>query len=198
MTTVYYFNGRGRAECIRVMLTYFGVKFTDTRYEMGKFTEEDKSRTTFGQLPHFEDADVKVSQTMAIELYLATKHHIVGKNPVETAQIHSIVLSTNDVFQAYFTSRATEESKLKFRTEMAPRYIKVWEKLLKENGGKHLWGNTLTWADFAIFNAIDYVFYLKEGSIMDNFPACVAFHKEFLQLPQLTAYFAARSTTTPF
>lgn len=39
-----YFNGKGRAECIRLILSYLGLKFEDVRIVFGEFEEFKKSK----------------------------------------------------------------------------------------------------------------------------------------------------------
>ncbi|EFA76996.1 hypothetical protein PPL_09748 [Heterostelium album PN500] len=199
LPTLYYLNGRGRAEVSRIILNYAGAKFNDHRIQTYPIPEDIRNLTTFGQFPNYIDADIQLSQSIAIETYLANKYNLNGSNQIDQVKILSYALSCGDLFQAYFTSKyAGEAGMTKFRSELAPRTIKCWEKIISENGGKHTYGNTLTWADISIFNALDYIYYMKEQSILEPFPACRQFHQQILELPQLSAYFKSRPTDDKF
>ncbi|CAE1252184.1 HPGDS [Acanthosepion pharaonis] len=69
--TLHYFNGRGRAEIIRMMFNMAGVPYNDKRYE---FSEWDRCRNDYPGmcLPCLEmDGGMRMPETMAICRYLA-------------------------------------------------------------------------------------------------------------------------------
>nr|AAA97547.1 S-crystallin [Doryteuthis opalescens] len=81
--TLYYFNGRGRAEILRMMFAAANVKYMDKRFE---FNEWDKYRKDMPCMcvPVLEmDGGMKMPETMAIARYLAREHSFYPKNNMD-------------------------------------------------------------------------------------------------------------------
>ena len=66
MVKVYYFDGYGRAECIRMLLTHAKVEFTDVRITPTEWpTMKTELNLEFGQLPAVEIDGTFYTQTAA-------------------------------------------------------------------------------------------------------------------------------------
>lgn len=87
-----YWDIRGLAQPIRLLLAHMDVKVEEKRYACGPAPDFDRSawlkeKTTLGldfpNLPYYIDGDVKVTQSMAILRYLARKHGLEGKTDAE-------------------------------------------------------------------------------------------------------------------
>ena len=65
--TLNYFNGRGRAEIIRLIFAAAGVEFTDNRIEDWPRT---KAETPIGQVPYLEIDDIKLPQSLSIARFV--------------------------------------------------------------------------------------------------------------------------------
>ncbi|EFA84822.1 hypothetical protein PPL_01815 [Heterostelium album PN500] len=187
LPTLYYFDAKGRAEYARLILSFAGVEYTDYRFPYPGVPAEVAAKTTFGQVPHYSDGEIELSQSLAIELYLARKYNLLGSNAVDEAKIISYALSVGDIFQAFLMAQqGGPEAMEKYSTEVAPRYYRVWDKILKENGGKHIYGrDNITYADLVIFACIDYVKGMQFGEKFEQFPACLEFHRQMLEVPEI-------------
>ena len=54
-----------------------------------------------------------------------------------------------------------------------------------KHGFKWMAGNNLTWIDFYIWEAVDYVRWLSNGAVFEQFPSLKEYHENFLKIPQL-------------
>ena len=82
MVKITYFDIRGRAEPIRLVLEEKGVPYEDNQVSGNAWTEL-KPRTPFGQLPSFRDGDREFYQSYAIYRHLARVHDLYGANEDE-------------------------------------------------------------------------------------------------------------------
>ncbi len=119
-----YFDCRGLAETTRYMLAIGGLEYTDDRFPFtfgtpGDFTtisrpEFDKAQAAgefdvgLGKVPLLEVGDQIISQSKAIERFVAKKAGLAGSNDLEAAQIDAVVEHVRDIKQAYQTPRKTE------------------------------------------------------------------------------------------
>ncbi|VDL65089.1 unnamed protein product [Hymenolepis diminuta] len=83
-----YWDIRGLAESIRLLLRYLGVDFEEKLYHFGPapdfdgkewFDEKFKLGLDFPNLPYYIDGDFKLTQSSAILEYIADKHDM-GRN----------------------------------------------------------------------------------------------------------------------
>merc|ERR1711936_672020 len=77
-----YFNGLGRAEISRLILTYAGVQFEDDRIT-GEQLAEMKSSLAYGQLPKLEYKGTTLYQSVTIARFLAKEFGIGGNSNME-------------------------------------------------------------------------------------------------------------------
>ncbi|EFA85596.1 hypothetical protein PPL_01379 [Heterostelium album PN500] len=191
----HYFDARGRGEEIRILLNYAGVKYTEDR--IGPLTDEIRSKLTFGQLPWYQDGSLSITQSMAIESYIARKYSLLGANEEENAEIFSYVLSVADMLDSFIKAfMGGPEQKKNFDDVVAPRLIKAWESKINSNG--HLFGNKISWADLAVFNSVDYLLWAKNDKLFTQSPKCLALHKKLAESPQLKPYLESRPKDIKF
>jgi len=193
-----YFNGRGLAEIIRLVLTAADVPFEDIR-----ITHEDhanlKPTLPFGQIPILEiDSKVTLCQSHAIARYLARKYNLAGKTELEQAQADMIVDCIDDVTKPILNflfqvtdAEKKEELKKKYLEEQLPEYLTKLEAMLASNksGEGYFVGEGLTWADL-------YLIRFKEGLSMsgvsqnplDKHLKLKALCDRVVNLPKIVAY----------
>merc|ERR1711872_592073 len=91
-----YWDIRGLAQPIRLLLTYTGTDFEDKMLSCGPAPGFDKScwfdnkyslGLDFPNLPYYIDGDIKITQSNAILRYIARKNDLVGKNETEKAMV---------------------------------------------------------------------------------------------------------------
>merc|ERR1711942_342934 len=81
--TLHYFNGRGRAEILRMLFNAAGQKFNDRRID---FNEWDKCRNDMPcmRVPVLEmDGGMRMPETMAIARYLAREYNFYPKSNMD-------------------------------------------------------------------------------------------------------------------
>jgi len=181
-----YFNGRGLAETSRLIFAAAGVDFEDNRYPLTvldwatfkmerKEFDEDKASGKLWQsldkLPFLEVEGEVISQSKAIERFLATKFDMMGSTPLEAAKIDSLcewVRDFKDMYQKVRNASADEkeEAKSKFFGETLPERLVAFDKILAVTsfetntesvftftGNEQLYtvGNKLSLADIVIY-----------------------------------------------
>ncbi|XP_034626958.1 hematopoietic prostaglandin D synthase isoform X2 [Trachemys scripta elegans] len=95
-----YFNLRGRAEIIRYLFAYSGIKYEDHRIEQVDWPKI-KPTIPFGKIPILEVDGVTLHQSLAIARYLAKETGLAGQTPLEQALVDAIV-DTIDDFMSMF------------------------------------------------------------------------------------------------
>ena len=76
------------------------------------------------------------SWSVCLQFYLECK--LDGKTSLEKAQADMIVDCVTDAFLAYVPDKQGKPNN--FKKEILPNFLKMMEKLLKANGGKHFVG----------------------------------------------------------
>ncbi|GAM23572.1 hypothetical protein SAMD00019534_067470 [Acytostelium subglobosum LB1] len=195
--TFYYFDGRGRGEECRLLLALAGTKYVDTRspYPM---EQHHKDLATFGQFPYYADDNITLSESVAIECYIADQLNLAGSTSAERAQILQFATLPNDFYGPYYIHfLANDENGFKtFREVIAPRFLNKLEAILVKNGGTYLVGGKFSWADVSIFNLIDWFHQQRVGNISEvikHYPALLSFYKKIGEIPQLAEYLKNRS-----
>ncbi len=180
-----YFDARGAAETARIILTFAGQEFKDSRYEITPGTmsapafieakESGELDMNLGRAPLLvtEGGEV-IGQSKAIERYLAKKFDLMGSSDVETAQIDCIAEHCRDVKDAavrkgfsFFSQKSDEEKAIArkewFETDL-PTLLEKIEKSVgltsKESG--YAVGNKSSYADITIFSL------LKDCAVADQ------------------------------
>jgi glutathione S-transferase len=152
-----YFNGRGRAEIVRLIFAAGGVKYEDVRIEKANWPAL-KPSTPFGQLPMLEVDGVKLCQSNAIGRFVARRLKLAGKTDLDEARVDMIIDCIEDTVKPMmgFFHESDEKRKAdlkkKFLDEQLPVSLAGLEKILNENkgGAGYFVGDSLTWADLCI------------------------------------------------
>eukprot|EP01133_Synstelium_polycarpum_P014233 gene14233-16795_t len=192
--TLTYFNFQGKAEIIRLILAYSEVQFNDVRIER-PIPDELLSKLPFQVLPYYEDADIKTDQSVAIGRYLATKHNIAGKTLVESIKADALVDSVWDLLMPYVYGRGDAEKIENFRVELIPKFLNNYQSLLVANGGKYFVGDSLTWADLAIYFALEYLSLIGFPDALPQYETLVSFTKSIGSIPSIQKYIQSRPVT---
>ncbi|XP_059143203.1 glutathione S-transferase 1-like [Physella acuta] len=156
---LYYFDGRGRAEVTRLMLAAAGVKYEDIRYTSQTWPAE-KSKMPFGQVPVISVDGKMFGQSLAIATFVAKEAGFYPKSNLDGLKVDQVVQLGVD-FQtaagkAFFEKDEAKKSELQkdLKEVQVPKYLDLFEKLLKESGTGYFFGTTLTLADFFIYDLI--------------------------------------------
>ena len=87
---VFYFNGRGKAEAIRLLLVCAGVEFEDKRFSFEEWGSKYKAESPLGTAPFYEEGGARFGGSLGILRYLGDKHGLGGASPLENAFLHSL------------------------------------------------------------------------------------------------------------
>ncbi len=200
MTTTYtvtYFDARGRAEPIRLLLSYAGVPFEDRGMSPDEWAKA-KADSPLGQLPFLterRDGETRViPESMAILRHLARVHGLEGKTEDERVAADVAAEASLDARNAHSALRfspawSDESAKAKFAVEVAPTYLARLDQLL----ANRTWyaASAPLWADIYVYDTLDRLV-AHWPSILASWPRLAAFHARVAALPQLSRYLATR------
>ncbi|CAG2175653.1 unnamed protein product, partial [Oppiella nova] len=194
-----YFKLRGLAQPIRLLLKYTGTPFTDKYYDVDSdlisfrdewYTEKFTLGLDFPNVPYYIDANVKLTQSIAILRYLGRKHGLVARD--ETGLVRQDLSEQQLVdYRSEFVeirdkfNDIEESTKDKFITETLPHWLDQLSKFL----GSHQWfvGQTLTYVDFLGYETLDR-FRLLSAETLKKYHNLVQYLDRFENLPQIKAY----------
>jgi len=194
-----YFPVRGLAEVLRLTLVAANVDFKERAVNSPQVWDQVKSsgESPYKQVPVLKIDGQNLVQTKAIQNYVASKYGLRGSNLLEAYQCDSLVEAVSDANSgAPFAGRTLpDEKKVKeYFEKFVPRFFSVWEKQLKDNGGRFFVGKKLSIGDLAVWNHIRL---LKENApvvkydfdaALKPYPSLTKFHKEIESNPQIAAY----------
>ncbi|XP_058527833.1 glutathione S-transferase A4-like [Ochotona princeps] len=200
---LYYFYGRGRMEPVRWLLAAAGVEFEEefieTREEYEKL--QNDGSLLFGQLPLVEIDGMMLTQTRAIMSYIAAKYNLYGKDLNERVRIDMYIDGIMDlkmmIAWAAFDPPGEKEKNIDSIINKAKtRYFPVFEKVLRDHGEDFLVGNTFSWADVQLIEAL---FMLEElsASVLSDFPLLQAFKARICNIPTVKKFLQPGSQRKP-
>merc|ERR1712136_498010 len=158
-----YWDIRGLAQPIRLLLAYTETKYEDKYYVCGPAPTFDKScwfdiksslGLDFPNLPYYIDGDVKITQSNAILRYIGRKHNLLGTNESERICVDMMENEIGD-----------------FRKALPERLAK-FSKFLGENDW--LAGENISIVDFILYEMLDQ-HVLFEPKCLDGFPNLKAY-----------------------
>lgn len=193
-----YWNIRGLAQPIRLLLEYTGTEFEDKYFECGPAPKFDKScwfdikqdlGLDFPNLPYYIDDDVKITQSNAIMRYIARKHDLCGKTENEKVRVDMLENQSMD-FRNSFVRLCYldfDNQKQKYLDALGDT-IKMFSTFL----GDRPWyaGDNITFVDFIMYELIDQHLQV-DGSILKNAKNLVEFQKRFEDLEPIKKYMAS-------
>mmetsp|Transcript_9155 Transcript_9155/g.33798 ORF Transcript_9155/g.33798 Transcript_9155/m.33798 type:complete len:236 (-) Transcript_9155:161-868(-) len=203
--TIRYFSLRGRAEIPRMMFEVAGEKY-ESIYQKGEEWPQEKARLlescthSQGALPVYQDAQVgTLTQSKAINRYVAKKLGFYGNNLAEEARIDEYVECVVEIWESLFMciySPQFEEQKDAAKDEHIKKlknlenFLFSDKKKFSSNPEKFLVGDKLSLADFSLVFLLDItVKFCPEE--MKQLKKLEAFRRQFHQIPNFKAYCAS-------
>ncbi|XP_018543788.1 glutathione S-transferase, alpha tandem duplicate 1 [Lates calcarifer] len=196
---LYYFNGRGKMEAIRWLLTVAEVEFDEvhltTREQYQKLLSD--GALMFQQVPMVEMDGMKLVQTKAILNYIAEKYNLHGKDHEERVRINMYSEGLMDLMEMIMMLPFTADPKPKLdniQTKAKERYLPVFEKAL--NGPVYLVGGKLSCADVQL---LECTLMLEEKfpGILSEFPNIKSFQGRMTQIPAISRFLQPGSKRKP-
>ncbi|CAL8122953.1 unnamed protein product [Orchesella dallaii] len=207
VVTLTYFNGRGLAEPIRIILAYGGEKFEEVRVPIvfpPSLPEEVRNKCTWGQVPLVEFEGKKLSQSLAITRYFARKHNLVPKDDFEAALCDEYVDACRDFMNLWTPivhliakkeEEGLKEKKDEVQTISKQKFLNVFNSIVEKNGGKRLVGKSITWADIYLTHALQNIEMITGLSLVSEFPALKELMNEVLNVPSIKSWIEKRPKT---
>eukprot|EP01132_Coremiostelium_polycephalum_P009718 gene9718-11934_t len=192
-----YFNGRGLGEITRLLLSYADVQYTDTRVE--SITEvKNRDELPFGQIPFFKDAEHPegIAQSGVINRYLARKYKLNGNGESEQLKVEQFYDSVFDFINNYAIPRNDPAKFEYYKNTKVPNILKAYERSIVKNGGKFLFGNHVTLADFAVYHAFEHLAFIGFPELTKGYPIIEKFRSDLeASKESFTKYIKSRPTT---
>lgn len=185
-----YFNIRGRAEPIRLLLTLSGVEFEDCRVPFERWGQM-KSTTPFGSLPIYEEGDLKIGQSLAILRYLAGQHGWLPDRLPDRVRCDEVAEATVDLSagcsRLFWSPHFAEEREPYIRRQL-PARLAYLDAHLRKNGRSDCWvGSELYYCDFLAWAALNRVEPLA-ATLLEQFAALTEFKRTFEARPEVVSY----------
>ncbi|KAE8352267.1 glutathione S-transferase [Aspergillus coremiiformis] len=220
---IYWPGAPGRGEFIRLALEEAGAEYTDTAHEEGgvktvlSLLDENFTGDTSGPPPFappiLEHENLRISQTPNILLYLAPR---LGLAPSGDAlyHVHSLALTALDglsneahdthhpiATELYYEDQRDESQRRaeSYRTHRLPKFLSYFERVLQPQatrGHPFLYGDTLTYADLVLFQALDGLKFafpraLARLETSARYPHVFALYEAVKNRPRIARYLAS-------
>ncbi|GCB71198.1 glutathione S-transferase Mu 1-like [Scyliorhinus torazame] len=191
-----YWDIRGLAQPIRLLLEYCGTEYEEQFYSCGEAPNYDKScwfdvkpklGLDFPNLPYLFDGDVKITQSNAIMRYIARKHKLVGETEDEKVRVDMLENQAMDFRMGIVRLAYNPDFK-----NLKAEYLKGLPNLLKQFSdflGKKPWfaGDKITFVDFLMYELFD-EHRVLEPKCLDEFKNLKDFVQHFEALEKIAAY----------
>uniref|UniRef100_K9IYW7 Glutathione S-transferase n=1 Tax=Desmodus rotundus TaxID=9430 RepID=K9IYW7_DESRO len=204
--TLGYWDVRGLAHSIRLLLEYTDSNYQEKKYTLGDAPDFDKSQwlsekfklgLDFPNLPYLIDGAHKVTQSNAILRYIARKHNLCGET--EEEKIRMDILENEIMDIRMYNIRICYSPDFE---KLKPEFLKVLPEKLKQFSqflGKRSWfvGDKLTYVDFLAYDILD-VLRMFQPTCLDEFANLKDFLVRFEGLKKISAYMkSSRFLRTP-
>ncbi|KAK6746635.1 hypothetical protein RB195_000109 [Necator americanus] len=192
---LHYFDIRGRAEPIRLIFQYYGIKFDDNRLSEEEWVKV-KEDAPMHQVPYLEvdEGKLRLCQTLAICRYLAKSlkpnDYFGGSTKSDAAKcdmyadtfMDFFTISVERIFESDPDIKAKKEEKFE---KQYPARLKIFEDHLKRNGGDYF----LLWCDLVAVAVLSMAEETKP-ELLQNFPDLQAYYSNICNLPEIKEYIA--------
>ncbi|XP_030639849.1 glutathione S-transferase Mu 3 [Chanos chanos] len=200
-----YWDIRGLAQPIRLLLEYTGTKYEEKVYSCGEapnydkscwFDEKYKLGMDFPNLPYLEDGDRKIVQSNAIMRYIARKHKLCGETEDEQIRVDILENQAMDFRNGFVRLCYADHDRLKAGyLEKLPQTLKEFSAFLGDR--KWFAGDKITFVDFIMYELLDQ-HRMFEPKCLDDFKNLREFLDRFEGLEKIAAYMkSSRFMKTP-
>ncbi|XP_068714908.1 glutathione S-transferase Mu 1-like [Montipora foliosa] len=191
-----YWDIRGLAEPIRLLLHYTGTEFKDERYKLGDAPDYNadswlSDKYTLGldfpNLPYYIDGDIKLTQSLAITRHLARLHDLCGSTEEEKMRV--------DLAESQIVDWRTKFTKTAYNPDfekLKPEYLKDAKNILQQfsdflGDKKYVAGDKISYVDFMLFEYLD-VHKILDASLLEPHDNLKEFATRIEELPTIAAY----------
>jgi glutathione S-transferase len=192
--TLTYFDVRGRAEVIRLILEEVGQPYRERRIALSEWGAL-KPSFPFGQVPLYQEGELSIPHSHAIYRYLARKHGLCGGSEAERIRLDIVEETFVDLqneLGVFYWSPQFHDNRDEYERSKLPALLDKAQRLLVQNrSGDGYWvGTDLTFVDFCAWHFLDYVRPFSQRTL-DTFEKLVAFKRRIESRPRVAAYLAS-------
>ena len=191
---VTYFDVRGRAEVIRIILEENSAPYTERRISIDEWPEL-KLNFTFGQIPVYEEGELLLNQTNAIYRYLGRKFDMYGDLLLEHVRCDMVqetfVEAQNNIADFYWNPEFEKLRDGYEKDELPPLLTRLQDLLVANPIDSGFWvGSRLSFVDIIAWHFLDHVrpFSLKT---LQQFEELCQFKEMIESRPHIAAYLAS-------
>jgi len=191
-----YWDIRGLAQPIRLLLEHVGEDWEDKYYVCGPAPTFDKScwfgiknslGLPFANLPYLIDGEVKLVQSGAIMRYIARKHDLLGQTPEEQVRVDLVDAEINDLRGNFGGMCYSPDFEI-----LKPKYLAALPEKLQQysdylGNRKFFAGDNVTFVDFIVYEMLDQ-HKILEPTCLDQFANLKSFVKNVEALPRIDSY----------
>ncbi|MGU3403913.1 glutathione S-transferase [Methylobacterium brachiatum] len=208
---------QGRGQFVRLALEEAGAAYVDVARRddddggiepmLDRLDDPKNPRPPFAP-PFLRDGAVVIGQTAAILLYLGPRLGLVGESEPDRIWTHQLQLTIADAVDEahdthhplgvglYYADQKPEAQRRAqgFRDERIPKFLGYFERVLTANGGEHLVGAKLSYADLSLFQLVAglrYAFPKASAAALRETPHVALLHEAVAQRPRIAAYLAS-------
>ncbi|KAM7538972.1 hypothetical protein Aperf_G00000053472 [Anoplocephala perfoliata] len=199
-----YWDMRGLAEPIRLLLLYLGAEYEEKLYKTGPapdfdrtmwLSEKFKLGLDFPNLPYYIDGDFKLTQSAAILAYIADKYGMIPECKKERAvinMIQNVVTDLSTDFGIVCYDPDYENLREPFLKRL-PDTLKMFQEYL----GNKPWltGDKINYPDFNLCELLNQLEKF-EPTCLGQFPKLKAYLTRFENLPAIKDYIASKEFKT--
>lgn len=186
-----YFDVRGRAEVIRLILEDTATNYTERRVAVEEWPAL-KPTLAFGQLPLYEEGELRLNQSHAIYRYLGRKHKLYGDSELDQVRcdiVQETFVDAQNSIGGLFWRPDFESVRGEYEANELPQILHRLQKLLLGNtANSGYWvGEHLSYVDFIAWHFLDYVRAFSQKTL-DNYSALCEFKSLIETRPRIADY----------
>jgi glutathione S-transferase len=199
---IIYFDIRGRAEAIRLMLEDLGEPYDDERVRSSDAWAALKPHTPFGALPIYEEGDLKFAQTQAIYRHIARTRDLYGRDERERVECDVGAEALNEAIENFWRffwdPDYAGKTDVFERGALAEALLDLERWFTRTSLEPQFWvDGRLTYVDFVAWRFLDEVDALFPKALAAR-PALAQFHRAFQTRPRIAAYLQSKRRPRAF
>ena len=199
---------QGRGEFVRLALEQAGAPYVDVARKKGGMAA--MMRLMDGRRPPFAPPILKagklvIAHTANILFYLGAQLKLSPREEAARLWAHQLQLTIADFLteihdshhpiagSLYYDQQKTEAKRTAkyFLAERLPKFLRYFERVLAQNGGRHLVGRRLSYVDLSLFQIVAglrYAFPRRMKRFERKIPLTVALHDRIAKRPRIARY----------
>merc|ERR1711942_626993 len=217
--TLHYFNGRGRAEILRMMMSMAGCKYNDKRYE---FSDWDRCRNDFPSqyLPCLQmDNGDMMPETMSICRYLAREHGFYPKSQMDMFRCDYISDCFYEIMHDYMRYYHWKNGRFRYNMNdygfggegncsnydnyMQWRYMNTMNRIMpfmertlcmRDGGSKFFMGDQMMFCDMMMYCCMEMMM-MENESMMMKYAKLMSLYKRVAMDTKISSYLKSRCNT---